>query len=261
MPDTRPIAFFDSGVGGLSVFKEVVKLLPNESTIFFADQINNPYGSKSKEKIKKITTKITKFLIQNDAKAIVVACNTASCLAIHHLRSEFNIPIIGVVPAIKPATNLTRNKKIAILSTPATTKSSYLKNMVKKFAKDFEVLRLACIGLEEAIEKNDNKKIQKLLDKYVKTIEEFEADVAVLGCTHYPLVKRDLEAKLKLNSTNIIDSGTAIAKRVKKILEEKNTRSEKKNFEKFYTTGDSQMFAKVGSHYLNYKIQTSHINL
>lgn len=246
MPDTRPIGLFDSGVGGLSILKEIQAQLPKENTIFLADQINMPYGKKTSKELKKICTKITFFLVKNNIKMLIVACNTATCYTLDHLRKNFKVPIIGVVPAIKPATKITRNGKIAVMATPATVKSQYLKNLIKVFAKGNKVLKIPCFGLEDSIEKLDEKKLNYLLEKYSKKILNFNADVTVLGCTHYPLVRKKIESRLN-NKAQVMDSGGAIAKRVKDILKKTNSFSDIKTQEIFYTTGSAKEFSKISS--------------
>jgi len=260
MIDNRPIGLFDSGVGGLSVLKEVKKILPFESFIFFADQKNNPYGKKNKKELIDLTTNITRFLIEKNIKALVVACNTATCYVLPHLRKSFNIPIIGVVPAVKPATKLTKNGRIVVMSTPATAKSEYLSQLIKKNAKEFKVLKIGCADLEEAVEYLERKKISKLLDKYVSIIKKFQADVIVLGCTHFPFLKLDIKKRVG-KRTVIIDSGEAIARRVRTLLKENKSLSAKKSSDLYFTTGDEQIFSKVASKLLKYNIQASSIRI
>lgn len=253
--ENQKIAFLDSGVGGLSVFMEVKKLLPKENYIIFADQKNNPYGEKSQEQIKKFVNRATKFLTdRHSIKIIVLACNTATVMALDDLRKKFNIPIVGVVPAIKPATALTRNKKIAVMSTPVTAKSPYLRKLIDDFANGLEVLKLDCAGLQESIEISDEKTINHNLEKYAAKIKEFNADVIVLGCTHYPLLKKQIEKYFKGN-VKIIDSGAAIARRIKKILEEQSLFSNKKSKDIYFTTGDPNLFSSVASKFLGYPIK------
>lgn len=247
------IGVFDSGVGGLSIFKEVKKLLPKESFVFLADQANIPYGGKTKKQLKNLCEKTTKFLLGQDIKMLVVACNTASCYAIEHLRSKFSIPIVGVVPAIKPAINLTQSGKIAVLSTPATAKSKYLDKLVKKFANDKKVLRLGCKGLEDSIEIQDDKKIEKLLNIYIAKVKRFGADVIVLGCTHYPFLREKIAKRLG-SKVEIIDSGKAVAKRVSNLLEASPLIAQKNVEEIFFTTGDPRQFSQVASKLLKYNI-------
>ncbi len=253
MINNNPVGYFDSGVGGLSILKEVKKLLPLENSIFLADQKNIPYGKKNKQELNKITAKITSFLITQKIKLLVVACNTATCYSIDHLRREFKIPIIGVVPAIKTAAQISKKSKITILSTPATTKSDYLKKLISTHAAKTKVKKIACTGLEEAVETLDKNRINKLLDVYAKNIIDFGSDVAVLGCTHYPIIKNSFQKKLG-PKVKVVDSGYAIAKRVKHILKTEGMLANKKTKDFYYTTADEKIFSAVTSSILSSKI-------
>lgn len=255
MVDNRPIGIFDSGVGGLSILKEIKRLLPEESFVFLADQTHVPYGGKTKKELNNLCERITKFLLKFHIKMLVVACNTASCYSIEYLRKKFSFPIVGTVPAIKPAVEISKEGKIAIMSTPATAKSSYLKNLVNKYALNKRVLILGCNGLEEAVEILDYKKINNLLDKYVPEIKEFKSDVIILGCTHFPFLKNDIKNRVGQDA-KIIDSGRAIAKRVKFLLKENNSFAKEKSKELYFTTLKPKKFSQVASTLLKYRISS-----
>ena len=255
MAINRPIGLFDSGVGGLSVLLAIKKLLPNEKFIFIADQANVPYGAKTQKELQELSGKVASFLLLKNVSMIVVACNTATCYALDYLGEKIKNPIIGVVPALKPAAQKTKNDKIAIMSTPATAKSAYLKNLASKFARGKKTLLLGCKGLEDAIEILDEKAIKDLVAKYAKEIKSFGADIIVLGCTHYPFFKEQIQKGIGKNS-KIIDSGRAVAKRVKQLLTESDGLSGhgKPVSDEFYTTGDPKKFSLVASKLLKYKI-------
>jgi len=246
MQSKKPIGIFDSGVGGLSVLIEIKKILPKENLVFLADQKNVPYGLKTKKQLKKITEDITRFLLARDIKMLVIACNTATCYALSHLRKTFAIPVIGVVPAIKPAAQISQRGKIAVMSTPATAQSSYLKNLIKNHAPYTGVLRLGCDGLEDIVEDLNYKAITKTLPKFAAEVKNFGADVLVLGCTHYPLIKDKIEKSLN-SEVRVIDSGKAVAQRIKFILEQNKMSSRQKKFEIYYTTKNADKFSKVAS--------------
>lgn len=250
MQSKRPIGIFDSGVGGLSILKEIKKYLPNENLIFLADQKNVPYGLKNQRELEKITERITRFLMKYDIKMLVIACNTATCYALSYLRGKFNIPIIGVVPAIKPAAQKSRKLKIAVMSTPATANSAYLKNLIKEHAGNLEVLRLGCEGLEDSIEELDYQRIEASLPDYASKIKGFGADILVLGCTHYPLIKDNIKKSLG-SGISVIDSSQAVANRVEYILSQNNMLSREKLSETYYTTADTLKFSEVASILLN----------
>ncbi len=254
--DNRPIGLFDSGVGGLSILSDLKKTLPKENFIFLADQLNVPYGQKTKKELIKLTEAITQFLLKFNIKILVVACNTASCYAIGSLRSKFDIPIVGVVPAIKPASSITKNGRIAIMSTVATAKSPYLDKLIKQFAAPFKVLKLGCSGLEDAVEVLNTGKISKLLDKYVGKIKDFDADVIILGCTHYPWLKNQIKDRIN-SKVSIVDSGSAVAKRVSAVLRNKNISANTKSRDLFFTTGSPIKFSEVTSILLKNKITAS----
>jgi len=258
--DNRPIGLFDSGVGGLSVLAEIKKILPKENFIFLADQAHVPYGSKSKKQLEKLSERITIFLIKHNIKMLVIACNTATCYALSHLRKNYNIPIVGVVPAIKPAAKLSNNSKIAVMSTPATAKSTYLKSLIQKYANDSKVLNLGCKQLEDSVEELDKKKISTLLDKYVSQVNNFNADVIILGCTHFPFLKNEIK-KRSLSNAKIIDSGKSIAKRVKAILNDEKIKAETKVKDLFFTTASPQKFSKVASELLQYKVKGKKVTI
>lgn len=254
MADNRPIGLFDSGVGGLSILVEIKKKLPRESFVFFADQLNNPYGEKTKKELELLASKITDFLIEKKIKLLVVACNTASCYTLDYLRARYSLPIVGVVPAIKPAVHLSKSSRIAIISTRATAKSKYLTDLIKEHAQGSLVLRLGCEGLGEAVEKLDKKKIKNLIDKYSRQVKKFDADVIVLGCTHYPFLKEKISEKFA-RGIKIIDSGVGIASRVKEMLVANNTRASKKSIDTYYTTSQPKDFSRVSTTLLKFKIE------
>ena len=151
MADNNPIGIFDSGVGGLSVLAEIKKVLPTENFIFLADQSHVPYGAKTKRQLENLSERITNFLLTHHIKLLVIACNTATCHALDYLRSKYKVPIIGVVPAIKPAVAKSKKNKVVIMSTPATAKSAYLSDLIADFARHAHVLKLGCRGLEESV--------------------------------------------------------------------------------------------------------------
>lgn len=260
MSDNRPIGVFDSGVGGLSVLREIKKILPEESFIFLADQGHNPYGEKSRKQLENLSERITRFLLSYNIKALVIACNTATCYALDYLRSKFKLPIIGVVPAVKPAASLTKNGKIAIMSTPATAKSQYLASLVSEFAGHLDVLNLGCDGLEESIEYLKMKNISKLLDKYTYEIRKFGADVVVLGCTHFPFFKEDIKKKIESN-VKIIDSGQAVAKRLTSILKERKGFATKGSMDLYFTTADLRKFSQVATKLLKCKVEAKSVRI
>jgi len=244
--DNRPIGIFDSGVGGLSVLVEVQKLLPKENFIFVADQTNVPYGGKTQKQLQSYTDKIMAFLVSQNVKAVIVACNTATVYAIDFLREKYKLPIIGTVPVVKTIANITKTGQTAVFSTPATSKSSYLADLINKFAPDVTVYKVGGTGLEELIETGDldNKKIDKILYESLEPLLKKNVDAIALGCTHYPF----LTAKIKQivgKNVQVVDSGGAVARRTKAILIHNQILGNKRTEDFYYTTGDKNKFAKA----------------
>lgn len=219
----KPIGVFDSGVGGTSIWKEIHQLMPNESTIYLADSKNAPYGEKSEEEILRLSIKNTEFLLENDCKLIVVACNTATTNAINYLRENYKVPFIGIEPAIKPAALQSKTKKVGVLATKGTLSSSLFSNTSKLYASGIKVYEQEGAGLVALVESgmHDSKETERLLHQFISPMLEQGIDCLVLGCTHYPYLIPSLQKILPKHIT-IIDSGLAVAQQTKSVLE-KNT--------------------------------------
>ncbi len=220
MFNNSPIGIFDSGIGGTSIWKEIHSLLPFENTVYLADSINAPYGYKPIDDIISLSVKNTELLIDMGCKIIVVACNTATTNAISILREKFNIPIIGIEPAIKPAALKTKSKSIGILATKGTLNSSLFISTTGELTTDISIIEVIGEGLVPLIEKGkvNSEETLKLLKKYLQPMLKANVDHLVLGCSHYPylipLLKKILPEKI-----TIIDSGEAIARQTKSVLE------------------------------------------
>ena len=253
------IGVFDSGVGGLSVLKELRKLLPRERYVFVADQANVPYGAKTDRQLKELSRRICSFLMANDAKLIVVACNTATCYAISHLRRLFPVPFVGTVPAVKPALEHSHTGIVAVVSTPATAKSPMLKRLVSRFSNGQRVVAIGCPGLEESVECGGltTRRTAALLDRYLAGVRASGADYLVLGCTHYPFLTEQIKERMDIP---ILDSGAAIARRTRFLLKQHGIPSRaKRGGVVYYTTGDSHAFSRVASALLSTKVRARHI--
>ncbi|WP_271392433.1 glutamate racemase [Aequorivita sinensis] len=220
MNKNSPIGIFDSGVGGTSIWKEVEKLLPFEHTIYLADSINAPYGDKSADDIIALSIKNVDKLLSLKCKIIIVACNTATTNAISVLRNKYDIPIIGIEPAIKPAALQTNSKSIGILATKGTLSSALFSKTTKEFTKDINVVEIIGEGLVPLIEKGnlDGPEMMALLKKHIQPMIDANVDYLVLGCSHYPYIIPQLKMILPDN-VKIIDSGEAVAKQTKTILQ------------------------------------------
>lgn len=219
MANPQPIGFFDSGVGGSSIWKEVNLLLPNEDSIYLADSKNAPYGEKPREEIIRLSKKNTDKLIEMGAKMIVVACNTATTNAIDVLRSNYTLPFIGIEPAIKPAALKSVSKSIGILATKGTLSSSLFSKTSELYSRDIKVTEVVGLGLVKLIEegKEDSEEIEILLQKLLAPMIIAEIDNLVLGCSHFPYLIPKLK-KILPETVQIIDSGEAVARQTKNIL-------------------------------------------
>lgn len=247
----RPIGIFDSGVGGTSIWKEIHHLLPNENTIYLADSANAPYGPKGTDNIIALSKKNTEFLISKHCKLIVVACNTATTNAIKFLRHTYNVPFIGIEPAIKPAALLTKTNAIGILATKGTLSSALFSKTSGEFANHINVIEKEGIGIVELIEagKLNSKEMEKLLAEYLEPMLKAKIDYLVLGCTHYPYLIPIL-LKLLPRNIKIIDSGRAVAKQTKRILHNQKliNRNEGKANINFYTNGSVSVLESILSY-------------
>lgn len=221
--NNNPIGLFDSGVGGTSIWKEIHHLLPNESTIYLADSINAPYGYKTVDEIISLSIKNTELLLKMGSKLIVVACNTATINAIEILREKFNVPFIGIEPAIKPAALKSASKSIGILATKGTLNSILFSESLDEYKEHIKVTEVIGEGLVPLIEmgKIDDSEINILLNKYLQPMLKKDIDYLVLGCSHYPYLIPQLK-KILPKQVKIIDSGIAVAKQTKDILIQNN---------------------------------------
>lgn len=239
--NNHPIGIFDSGVGGTSIWKEINALLPNENTIYLADSKNAPYGEKSKDEIVQLSIKNTELLLEKDCKLIVVACNTATTNAIDYLRNTYNLPFIGIEPAIKPAALQSQSKTVGILATKGTLSSSLFHSTAENHANGIKIIEQVGTGLVPLIEagKVNSIETKALLEKYFNPMLEAGIDYLVLGCTHYPYLIPVLEEILP-DHVKIIDSGEAVARQTKAVLGKNDllTSSNDKGKHQFITNAD-----------------------
>lgn len=216
-----PIGVFDSGVGGLSVLRHIRARLPAEHLMYFADSLHAPYGVRPQADIVERARVISRFLLLQGAKAIVVACNTATAAAIKTLRQEFDVPIIGMEPAVKPAAAATRSGVVGVLATTGTLKSAQFAALLENYGRHIRVVTQACVGLVECIERGElqSESTRALVAGYVKPLLASGADTIVLGCTHYPFVKTMI-AELAGPEVVLIDTGAAVARHLQYRLQE-----------------------------------------
>ena len=222
MNNNNPIGLFDSGIGGTSIWNAINTLMPNENCIYLADSKNAPYGIKSKNDIIALSIKNTKLLLEQNAKIIVVACNTATTNAIKELRAIFDIPFIGIEPAIKPAVHQSKTQKIGILATKGTLNSELFNKNIEYY-NNTKIVEQVGYGLVELIESGaiHSAEMTQLLHSYLQPMIEEDIDYLVLGCSHYPYLISQIK-KIIPENVIIIDSGEAVARQTKNILEKKN---------------------------------------
>ncbi|CAA6809860.1 MAG: Glutamate racemase (EC [uncultured Thiotrichaceae bacterium] len=226
MTSQAPIGIFDSGVGGLSVLHDIHRLLPHENITYIADSQHAPYGNRSTHFIQKRSLELTQALIDKGCKLIVVACNTATTEAIQHIRDQVDLPIIGVEPAIKPAARYSKNRKIGVLATQRTTDSKRIRELIELYADHCEVSLQACPGLVEIIESNDQPTNLHLLENYLQPLLEKDIDALVLGCTHYPFIREQIEQIIG-NDITIHETGKPVAEQINRVMQQANLANKK----------------------------------
>lgn len=247
MADSRPIGIFDSGLGGLTVWKEIKSILPNESIVYLADSYNCPYGSKSDKEIINLSIKNVEFLLDKQCKIIVVACNTATAAAIDSLRKNYEVPFIGMEPAVKPAALNSKTGHIGILATQGTFNGRLFKETRRKYANNIEMNIQIGKGLVELVEnlKGDTNEAELLLRQYLNPMINDNVDQIVLGCTHYPLLYKRIK-KIVGNTATIINPSIAVAKQTQAQLINYQLESNSNDvFYDFYTTGKVEILKKI----------------
>ncbi|ADQ05261.1 glutamate racemase [Caldicellulosiruptor owensensis OL] len=256
--DLRPIGIFDSGLGGLTVFKEIVSLMPNESIVYFGDTARIPYGSKSKETVTKFAMQNTRFLLSKNVKIVVVACNTASAYAYEALKAKFDIPIVAVIePGAEAAVRATKNKKIGVIGTEGTIASGSFEKKILELDSSIKVFSKPCPLFVPLVEEGwTDKEVTYLVAKeYLEEFIEKEIDTLVLGCTHYPFLQ-DVIKKV-LPDVILINPARETAKRVFEVLKENdilNSSCEEPTYY-FYASDNLKKFESVASIFLNEKIK------
>lgn len=249
MKPTGPIGIFDSGAGGLSVWREIVRELPHEDTLYVADQVHMPYGPRTEEELRRFCTAITRYLVGQGCKAIVVACNTASAAALKHLREAFpSLPSIGMEPAVKPAAASTKSGVVGIMATPATFQGRLFQATVGRHAGSIRLVNQVCDGLAEQVERGElnTPATEALLRRYLEPMLAAGADTVVLACTHYPFVI-ELIRQIVGTEVQVIDPAPAIARHVRRTLGEHGLLSPRTaaGTHRFFSTGAAEGFASL----------------
>ena len=250
----RPIGVFDSGVGGISVLRELVALMPNENFIFYGDSKNAPYGTKTLEEVRKLTLADAEYLRSRNVKALVVACNTATSAAIHILREKYQkeIPVIGIEPALKPAVSVKENPRVLVMATPMTLRETKFHNLMQKFQDQAEIISLPCPGLVEFVERGElsGEALEHFLKNLFAPYQERKVDAVVLGCTHYPLLYEAISDIME-GKVTLIDSGFEAAKEMKSFLTREDRLSEADGKARFYVSDSVDGFEQLGGRFLD----------
>ncbi|MCQ2032117.1 glutamate racemase [Stutzerimonas zhaodongensis] len=247
MADNAPVGVFDSGVGGLSVLREIRARLPNESLLYLADSGHVPYGEKSPEFIRERCRTIAAFLLGQGAKALVVACNTATAAGIAELRLLYpDLPLVGMEPAVKPAALATRSGVVGVLATTGTLKSAKFAALLDRFASDVRVITQPCPGLVECIEAGELNApgTRALLEGFVRPLIDQGCDTIILGCTHYPFVKA-LLCEMLPPSVALVDTGAAVARHLERVLAGLDQLANGPSMSRFWSSGDPRRLSAV----------------
>ncbi|MGL4316859.1 MAG: glutamate racemase [Pseudomonas sp.] len=244
-----PIGVFDSGVGGLSVLGEIRARLPEESLLYVADSGHVPYGEKTPEFIRERSQLIAEFLLAQGAKALVLACNTATAAAVADLRQRYpELPIVGMEPAVKPAAAATRSGVVGVLATTGTLKSARFAALLDRFASDVRVITQPCPGLVEQIEAGElaSPHTRELLQRWVEPLLAEGCDTLILGCTHYPFIKPLLRELLPA-SVSLVDTGAAVARQLQSLLDQRGLRAPlgEARQTRLWSSGDPQQLQRV----------------
>jgi len=242
------IGVFDSGVGGLSVWREIAAQLPGESIVYFADQEHIPYGPRPLQEIRAFSEAIARFLLEQGNTLIVVACNTASAAALAHLRATFpDVPFVGMEPAVKPAVQTTRTGRVGVMATPATFQGELFASVVERFANGVQLVKQICPGLVEQVEAGrlDTPDTEVKLREYLAPMMAADVDTIVLGCTHYPFLAPAIQ-HIVGPDVQVIDPAPAIARQVRRVMEQRRLYSASGETGcVFYTSGDAAAFAEM----------------
>lgn len=264
MSDPRPIGVFDSGLGGLSVVREIRDRLPHEPIIYAADSAYVPYGGRPLDEIRDRSVAIVGSLIEHGAKIVVVACNTASGAAIDHLRQTFDLPIVGLEPAVKPAAASTDAGSIAVLATPATLRTDRFHRLVDRHAAGVKLVKIPCPGYVELVEAGElegEHAIEVVAEPLAPAIQA-GVDRVVLGCTHYPFLRHLIERVLG-DQVEILDSGAAVARQVERVLAQHHLAADDPAGEgdfTLFTTGDPDVVEPVVARLWGSSLPVSHVD-
>lgn len=253
----KPVGIFDSGVGGLTVLKEIAKLLPNEDLIYLGDTARVPYGIRSAETVIKYSIECANFLFKKGIKMLVVACNTSSSVSLEILKEKLPIPVIGVIePGVRAALRSSKNGKIGIIGTEATVQSEAYPKKIKSINPEIEVISKACPLFVPLVEEGilEGSIAEQVVERYLKELKTSGIDTLILGCTHYPLLKKTIQKYME--GIKLVDSAEETAKQVREILSHQGLINENSHSgtRTFYVTDSPERFKKIGEIFLNCEI-------
>ncbi|EOL46120.1 glutamate racemase [Enterococcus phoeniculicola] len=269
MHNNQPIGFIDSGVGGLTVVKEALKQLPNENILYVGDTARCPYGPRPEEQVIEYTWEMTRYLMKRNIKMLVIACNTATAVALEEIKEALDIPVVGVIlPGTRAALKATKNNKIGIIGTLGTIKSGSYETALKQKAPQTTVTSLACPKFVSIVESNESHSsvAKKIVAETLQSLKHKQLDTLILGCTHYPLL-RPIIQNVMGQSVTLIDSGAETVSEVSMLLDyfsiaNRPSRQSEKRICDFYTTGSATMFEEIAKSWLDLStISVSHIEL
>ena len=259
-PRQRPIGIFDSGIGGLTVVRALAKLLPDESLIYLGDTGRTPYGSKSADVVRRYSFENAEFLLDKGIKALVVACNTSTALALDALRQRLDLPIVGVIaPGAAAAARATKNRKVGVIGTEATIRSGEYTRALRQLRPELEIYTRACPLFVPLAEEGwvDNEVAARTARLYLTSLTKSGIDTLILGCTHYPLLKSVIRATMGAG-VRLVDSGVATAAVVRDVLQEQDLLCRGRGAEaSFFVTDSPERFVKVGARFLGAQVDSA----
>jgi glutamate racemase len=259
--DQRPIAMFDSGVGGLSILRDVRSLYPNEDILYFGDQGHVPYGPRPLDQIRGFVRGISRFFLKRNVKVIVIPCNAASAAGLHHARETFpQVPFVGMEPAIKPAAERTQKGVIGVITTKATYQGELFASVVDRFAKDIQVVTQVCPEFVRLVEAGqfDGEEVRAVAQGYLQPLCEAGIDQLVIGCTHFPFLIRVLKDILGPR-VEIVDPGPAIARQTGRVIAQMRNSDEHVGQVSYFTSGDASHFLDVARMLVNEPVEESQV--
>ena len=260
MNKDNPVGVFDSGIGGLTVLQKIIETLPRENTVYLGDTARSPYGTKSVETVLRFSFENADFLIDKGVKLVVVACNTSTAVALESLRENVSVPVVGVIePGVRAALEKTRNKKVGVIGTEATIQSGAYTKSLKAFDPNIEVYSRTCPLFVPLVEEGwvDNAVVKMTVESYLSSLKQSGIDTLILGCTHYPLLKRAIR-KFMGRQVQLVDSAAETAKSIHATLKQESIARERgKGSHSFFVTDASERFIKVGQRFLGEKVESA----